>query len=59
MLLGIEDPWVWLAYILCIASTVLCVVWGVLRWNREDTVVEPEAEVRHWAEEEDKVEEEL
>lgn len=58
MLLGIEDLWVWLAYVLCILSTVLCVAWGALRWNKDDAA-EPDEEVRHWVEEEDKVEEEL
>ena len=59
MVLGIQDPGVWLAYVLCIASSLLCIVWGIVKWNAEDKSDEPEAEVRHWAEEEDKVEEEL
>ena len=58
MLLGFEDPWVSLVYILCILSSLLCVIWGAFKWNAEATE-EPEEEVRHWAEEEDKVEEEL
>jgi len=36
MLFGIPDPWVWGAYLLCVLSVVLCVLWGLLRWNRED-----------------------
>ena len=55
--LGIEDKWVALAYILCIASALLCVIYGVLNWNRGETKVEPD-DVR-WAEKEKKVEEEL
>ncbi len=55
--LGIEDKWVSLAYMLCIASALLCVVYGVFNWNRGDTKVEPDDV--HWAEEEKKVEEEL
>jgi hypothetical protein len=58
-LLGIQDPWVWLAYLLCILSTILFVIWGAIKWNSDDSVQEPEEEVRHWAEEEEKVEEEL
>ncbi|MBN1268702.1 MAG: hypothetical protein JXB04_03875 [Kiritimatiellae bacterium] len=58
-MLGIHDPWVALVYILCILSSLLCVVWGILRWNREGAPDEPAEEVKHWAEEEDKVEEEL
>ena len=35
-MLGIEDKYVALAYILCIASTLLCVVYGVINWNKGD-----------------------
>ncbi|HBA84805.1 MAG TPA: hypothetical protein DCZ95_11990 [Verrucomicrobia bacterium] len=59
MLFGIQDPWVWLAYVLSILSAVLCVGWGIFNWNKDDSAKEPDEEVRHWAEEEDKVEEEL
>jgi len=57
-MIGIKDPWVSLVYVLCILSSLLCVVWGAFKWN-EEAPEEPEDEVRHWAEEEDKVEEEL
>lgn len=33
-MLGIPDFWVWSAYLLCIASTLLCVVYGVRNWNK-------------------------
>lgn len=33
-MLGIEDPWIWGVYILCILSTLLCVVYGIINWNR-------------------------
>lgn len=56
-MLGIKDPTVWIAYILCIASTVLCVVYGLLCWNRGDEPAEKE-DIR-WAQEEKKVEQEL
>ena len=56
---GIEDPWVALAYILCILSALLCLIWGVLKWNKDDSTIESEDEIRQWAEEEDRVEEEL
>lgn len=58
MLLGIQDPWVWLAYLLCILSTLLCVIWGLVMRNREEPE-EPLEEVKQWAQEEDQVEEEL
>jgi len=56
-MLGIEDKWVALAYILCIASTILCVIYGLINWNRGETE-SGEEDVR-WAQEEKKVEEEL
>lgn len=58
MLLGIQDPWVWLAYLLCILSALLCVIWGLVMRNREEPE-EPLEEVKQWAQEEDQVEEEL
>lgn len=60
MILGIADPWVAAAYVLCILSALACVVWGVLKWNRAGVGdEEPAEEVRQWAAEEDKVEEKL
>jgi hypothetical protein len=53
-MLGIQDKWVSLAYVLCIVSTLLCVLYGMFNWNKGDTEVRPED--RHWAKEEDKVE---
>jgi hypothetical protein len=55
--LGIDDPWVWLAYVLCILSAVLCVVYGVARWNRDEEDVQIE-DVK-WVYEEKRVEGEM
>lgn len=59
LMLGIQDGWVVLAYLLCIISALFCLVWGILKWNAEDPDPEPEEKIRQWAEEEDRVEEEL
>jgi hypothetical protein len=56
---GIPDPWVWLAYFLCLMSTALCVVWGIARWNRDDAKEESPEEIKKWAAEEKEVEKEL
>ncbi len=56
-MLGIEDKWVALAYILCLASTLLCVVYGLATRNRGEA--EADQEDIRWAKEEKKVEEEL
>ena len=36
MILGIPDPWVLSGYILVILSTLLCVIYGVINWNKGD-----------------------
>ncbi|MFP4057927.1 MAG: symporter small accessory protein [Candidatus Brocadiia bacterium] len=57
-MLGIEDQWVVLAYGLCIASTILCVVYGIVNWTRGDEPVEQE-DVDWAKEEKEEVEEAL
>lgn len=57
-MLGFGDGWIALVYILCFASALLCLVWGALRWNRQETE-EPDEEVQQWAQEESRVEQEL
>lgn len=57
IMLGIEDKGVVVAYLLCIASTILCVIYGLINWNRGDETVQPD-DVK-WAVEEKKVEGEL
>lgn len=46
-MLGIDDPWVWGVYLLCIFSTLLCVIYGIVNWNRggeqESLQIEEEA----------------
>ena len=56
-MLGIEDGYVSLAYLLCILSALLCVVYGIINWNRGDDEVQ--AEDQTWAQHEKQVEEEL
>lgn len=54
---GIEDKYVSIAYLLCILSTILCVVYGLITWNRGDDSVKQED--LHWEATEKKAEEEL
>ena len=49
--------WVGLAYLLCILSTLLCVVLGIINWNRGDEPTKQEDVT--WAKEEDKAEQTL
>lgn len=57
-MLGLADGWVAAAYLLCIASSVLCIIYGAITWNKGGPI-EPTEEDRKWAEGERKVEEEL
>lgn len=51
---GMADPWIAAAYILCILSSLLCVIYGWLKWNSDgDTAVKDET--AKWAKEEDKI----
>ena len=56
-MLGIPDPAVWGAYLLCILSTAFCVVYGIVNWNKGDEAVHPE-DVQ-WVKDEKRVEEKL
>ena len=53
-MLGIEDKWVALAYVLCIGSALACLVYGWLNWNRGEEEVQQE-DIK-WAEHQDKAE---
>jgi len=56
-MLGIEDPWVWSAYLLCLLSSLLCVIYGALTWHRGDEPVEPADQT--WQQHEQQVEDEI
>ena len=45
-MLGIDDPQVWVAYLLCILSALFCVVYGWIHWNKGDEPVH--AEDKKW-----------
>lgn len=58
MVLGIENPAVWLAYLLSVASAVLCVGYGIVNWNKGEEPVKKE-DVEWAKEEKTEVEESL
>ena len=41
-MLGLEDPGVWCAYVLCIVCVIVCVIYGAVNWNKGDEPVYPE-----------------
>lgn len=60
-MLGIPDLSISLAYILCIAAALLCLIYGIIMWNKgggEDEVVEMEEEAK-WQDKENIIEEKL
>lgn len=50
MIVGINDPWVALAYLLSFAGSLACVTYGIINWNKGDEPVQPED--AEWAKEE-------
>jgi len=59
-MLGIPDAGIWLAYILCIASTILCVVYGIINWNKGGDVDEGESQKEiEWINKEEEIDNKL
>jgi hypothetical protein len=56
-MLGIDDPLIWLAYLLCGLASMGCVIYGWRNWNRGDETLREED--ARWAATEDKMEENL
>jgi hypothetical protein len=59
-MLGIKDPWILAAYVLCILSAILCVVYGIYNWNKgADISPEEISEELKWDKEESEINENL
>ncbi len=56
---GIGDFSVSLAYILCILSTILCVVYGIINWNKGEPDEQDLSESSKWEKEENIIEEKI
>ncbi len=48
MLLGLSDVWIFLAYLSCILVTAICIIYGLVNWNKgaekENKQIEEELE---------------
>ena len=33
MVLGISDPWIWGVLVLIVIFTLICIVYGIVKWN--------------------------
>lgn len=58
-MLGLEGIAVPLGFILTILSAILCIIYGLLNWNKGYVTEEELAQEKVWKEEEEKVEETL
>jgi hypothetical protein len=59
-MLGINDPWILTAYLLCILSAVLCIIYGAYYWNKgAENETEEFSEEAKWEKDELKIEETL
>ncbi len=56
-MLGLSDFWIWSVYLLCLLSTLLCVIYGMINWNRDSNEVTPKD--RQWEQDEDRLEDQL
>jgi len=57
-MLGIEDGLVVAAYLLCVGGTALCVVYGLVMWNRGHEADQAQTVDALWERQERKIEEE-
>ncbi len=58
-MLGMGDFSIFLAYILCIASTLACVIYGVINWNKgAETEAELQKDIK-WESKDTEIKEEL
>ena len=60
MVLGIPDFWIWSAFLLCIASALACVIYGLINWNKGSNIEKNQIdEEARWEEKEKEVVEKL
>ena len=57
-MLGIDDHWIWGVYLLCILSALLCLIYGIINWNREGELEAVEIrETAAWEDSEEEMQE--
>lgn len=59
-MLGIKDPWILTAYLLCFLSALACVIYGIYYWNKgAENEAEEISEEVNWEKNESQIEETL
>ena len=59
MLLGMQDFWTFLGFLLMILATVAAVVYGLVNWNKGGITRDEEEAEKRWMEEELELEEKV
>jgi len=53
---GIEDPVIYIGYLLTVLSLILCVVYGAINWNNGEDLEETELDIDAlWEEKEEEI----
>lgn len=58
LLIGIDDPWVLSALVLAVSVTIVCMIYGILRWNKGDDSA-PGTDTIIWVRDEKVIDEDL
>lgn len=57
---GIQSFAIWSVYLLCILSTVACLIYGVINWNKGGTdEIQDLKKSKEWQKEEEEIKENL
>lgn len=55
-MMGIEDPVIYLGYIFAILSLILCVVFGIINWNKgKETDIKEIEKDKEWENKDDEI----
>jgi len=55
-MMGIEDPGIYLGYIFAILSLILCVVFGIINWNKgKETDIKKIEKDKEWEDKDDEI----
>ncbi len=57
-ILGLADNWIFAAIALSVAITVICIFYGLIKWN-SGAETSPDSETIEWVREEDQIDEEF
>ena len=58
-MLGLGDFWVSIVFVFCVLSTVLCVVYGAVNWNKDGVTPGEVEEKKRWEKDEREIEDKI